>query len=167
MSNTTTEKEVTEAFESAQMGYQLAGKPLEKWNRRREIAGQAMGMKAPGFTEEDLSAIAASRAYPGAMMDAIIFFFLLTRKDASELTVTDVRSGAWSVQRCRLNPGPAYEAAERWAEEEGFADQQSEKWAEAYLTMLAILRGVAVTEFTIKSDQKSGTDEKKTDLPLV
>jgi hypothetical protein len=133
-----------QAFNSATAGSQLGDKPLAAFTPARERAAQAMGMKMPSWSGEDIDAIRAGKPYPGALRDAIIFTWLRSIPNQNELDAENAAervrakaerrspafSAGWTVQGAERSPGPAYEAACVFADEQGIA-LGSSKFADA------------------------------------
>lgn len=149
------------AFQDVAIGYEFKGHPLYAWAGSREIAAQAMGMKAPAFNDTDRAAIGEGHIYPGGLRDAIICLWICSTPNASELAREETEERKrekprqqyrkeWTVQRAGNNPAAAYDEAEKWATAQGITGTASEAFAEAYKTMFAILTGVSVSQFEVK-----------------
>jgi len=139
----------TQAFNAAQVGYTLLGAPLFKWSDSRRIAAQSMGLRWENRDESLLDQLRAGVLYDGALRDTLIVCWVCSLPNASEQTETQAKTGGWTVQRAGQSRTAADEEMVRWAAKKDLIDTGGAAFAEAYRTFLAIVLGVAVSEFDL------------------
>ncbi len=145
-----------QAVEAAWDGsYSFLGEPLPRWDHVRARIAQAIGMKCPGFTEEDIDRLQQGLPYAGQLDDVAIFFWLLTLKEEAE--IKDRKVEPWSIERAHAVPGKARKAAFAYAAEKRFSamkpgDPDAANWTEAARVFWAIFNGIEASKFVLESD---------------
>lgn len=146
-----------QAFDQAQQGYTLFGAPLHSYSDSRRIAAQSLGFRWAARTQEMLDQMRSLGIYDGGQRDTLLLLWLCSIPNASELTPDDLKSAAqrgerpWTVQRAQLIPAAAEEAMMAWGAQQELIDLQGERFAEAFKVFLAIVLGVAVSEFDVQA----------------
>ena len=150
-----------QAFLGAVAGNTLGDEPLRPFSFSRKIAAQCMGCQAPMLSGAAREAMSNTGLYPGALNDTIIVLWLCTLKDASEITLEDFKSGAFSPERAINQPAEAAEKARTWAELKGLGDVASEAFVEAWKKFLSIMFGIdaSIFEVQVENDRMPSQEE--------
>lgn len=147
------QNEVENSFVKAKAGFELFGQLLHAYTPSRKVAAQSMGMLFPFVGEAGQKQMEESNTYPGLLKDLIICLWLCQLKDASEQGKDEIRNAEWNPSRALARPAPAFEASMVWAEEEDLMSMTGKKFQEALQVFMAIVTGVAASEFRLKVDE--------------
>lgn len=137
--------EVDRAFIDSE-NHSLNGEKLQPYSLARKVAAQAMGLFYGHVDEADRDRFRREKVYPGALRDMIIVLWLCTLKDDDEI---DAASRA---------PKAAVKRAYAWAETEGVANMDHEKFWKAYILFHDIMGEVAASQ--VRAEKKSGPDSE-------
>ncbi len=133
------------SFGKASAGIEIGKESLFPYSPARERAAQAMGVKFPMWTAEEMKVIQGRGYYQGSLRDVTIFVWICSILTASEQEEANkaeraeakaagrkpVFKDVWTVQRADRNPDEAYEEACRFCEEKGIV-WASAKFVDAY-----------------------------------
>lgn len=154
----TDENEPTE-YQKAAAGYELFGEPLRKWSQSRKNAADSMGIKFPlRLSEAEIEGIQKNAPYPGIRMDTAIVLWLLSLPDTSDLTLAEVKGGAWTPERAFRQPEKALEAAMEWLGSQEW-EPDLQRFTEASVTAMFVASGASLAAFEIETSGQAG--EKK------
>lgn len=139
-----------DSFIAAKTGYELFGEPLRKYSASRSVAANSMGVLYPGIGEEGCAQFEKTNTYPGMLKDVIVTLWLCSIPDASELSVADIRAGAWTPTRATGRPAEAFDAALEWATPKGITSLNSPEFQKASPIALAILLNIEAAKFYVE-----------------
>lgn len=154
-----TEPEEEDSYVRAKAGFELFGEPLRPYSASRKVAAQSMGTLYPMIGEEGAAQFARTSAYPGMLNDIMCVLWLCSLPDPHQLSLDEVRSGAWTPTLAFRKPHEAASAALEWAEKKGMVDMMGEPFAEAAKTFMSIVSPVEDAKFQVQTNGPKGGAE--------
>lgn len=148
---------VEKAAEEARAGYDLFGQDLQPYSPSRKVAAQAMGMIYPFVPDSGQEQLLATGTYPGMLKDAVIVLWLCTLPD--QQPEKQVGAPVWTPSRALRKPENAFDVALAWGEEQGMLNATDPKFLEAAKVFMAIVSGVAVSEFDVQVEGSEASDD--------